>query len=368
MSAGASIVTKSLLDMLEQITLPTKIHVFVPKVKIFEEFKERNNLRIIRVPVLWGPFKYLFRFVYEFVILPAIISIKKTDVVLVMANYSPLKLKSRKIVLMQHSYLVDESIYPQVRFKTRIVETFRQLIFRWTVRSSDDIIVQSRYMKSLLEKKYDIQNCNVHILPNPLSKHITSINCSKKQPEQPDEFVALYVSRFNPHKNYEFVLNLAENYEDAMRNENIKIYTTIDPDVAPLAEAFIKRIQTLKLDDIIVNIGEIPHEQISPFYQKASCLFFPSKTESFGNALIEAMYFGLPILVPDLGYARAVCENAGYYYTPDDVDDAFTRLCQICKNYSLRNKYAQRSLKQARKFPDVKQWANHMLRIIMQGR
>ena len=368
LSAGTSIVSKNLLEALEHTNLPIKIHIFLPRLKIFRDFKNSESVHITRLPVFWWPFKYLFRFIYELFILPVIILIKKADVVLIMANYSPIRFKPRKIVLMQHSYLVDESIYTQLHFKTKLAETFRRFIFRRTLRSSHDIIVQSNYMKCLLEKTYNVRNCNVRILPNPLSKYIASINYSTSEISRVEEKIAFYVSRFNPHKNHEFILSLAETYKDIMQQENIKIYTTVNPNTSPSARTFIKHIQTSKLDDIVVNIGEIPHEEINLYYLKASCLFFPSKTESFGNALIEAMYFGLPILVPDLGYARAICEDAAYYYTPDNIDNAFIKLRRLCKNSSLRNEYSELSLKQSKKFPNVEEWANHIIRIIMQDR
>ena len=38
----------------------------------------------------------------------------------------------------------------------------------------------------------------------------------------------------------------------------------------------------------------------------SSALIFPSRTESFGLPLIEAMHHGLPILAPELDYVRDV--------------------------------------------------------------
>jgi len=366
LSAGTSIVSKQLLESMTQTSCQDRFHVIIPNIKIFNALTGYGHFQITRLPVFWGPFKYIFRFFYEFFIFPITMLIKKPDVVLIMANYSPLRFNSRKIVLMQHSYLVDESIYSKIHTKTKILEQFRQLIFHWTIRSSDEIVVQTEYIKHLLQKKYNVQHCKIHVLPNPLSKDITSFSTTRKNNSWEKEKIAIYVSRYNPHKNHQFIVTLAESHKGALQKENIKFHITINSAISAAAENLIKEIKSKQLEDIIINIGEIPHHQISHYYQKACCLFFPSKTESFGNVLIEAMYFGLPILVPDLGYARSVCGDAGYYYNPDDSDDAFNKLCQICKNESLRHEYSNRSLKQAKLFPDSKTWAKQLLGIITQ--
>jgi glycosyltransferase involved in cell wall biosynthesis len=47
-------------------------------------------------------------------------------------------------------------------------------------------------------------------------------------------------------------------------------------------------------------------EGIASLYQSSSALIYPSRTESFGLPLIEAMDYGLPILASELDYVRDV--------------------------------------------------------------
>lgn len=363
LSAGTSIVSRQLLEMLEEASFPFKVHIIIPHLKIFRGFKNSESVHIARLPVFWWIFKYLFRFVFEFFILPTIILIKKADVVLIMANYSPLKLKPRKIVFMQYSCLVEEDTYTETTFKGKMIEILRQFIFRWTVNSSDNIIVQTEYMKRLLKKKYETKELHIHVLSNPISKDISS----NIQSMPTDEKITLYVSRYYPHKNHEFILKLAQTYTDILEERNIKIYITVDPNTSLSAKRFIKSIQTLRLGNVITNIGEIDQEEINSYYQRAFCLFFPSKTESFGNALVEAMYQGLPVLVPELGYSQAICGEAGYYYTPDNIEDALQKLLILSQNLSVWQKYSKLSHEQASKFPTMEQWFKQLLTIINMG-
>ena len=58
----------------------------------------------------------------------------------------------------------------------------------------------------------------------------------------------------------------------------------------------------------IVDLGQMPHEQLLQLYENVRALIFPSYAESFGIPLIEAKAAGLPILAAEMDFVRDVCE------------------------------------------------------------
>ena len=42
-------------------------------------------------------------------------------------------------------------------------------------------------------------------------------------------------------------------------------------------------------------LGAVPHEELAPFYRSADAFVFPSRTDTFGLVLLEAMACGLPV-------------------------------------------------------------------------
>lgn len=58
----------------------------------------------------------------------------------------------------------------------------------------------------------------------------------------------------------------------------------------------------------IVNLGNLPHEQVKELYAQVSALIYPSNFESFGLPLIEARQAGLPILASELDFVRDVID------------------------------------------------------------
>ncbi|WP_207224870.1 glycosyltransferase [Sphaerotilus mobilis] len=74
------------------------------------------------------------------------------------------------------------------------------------------------------------------------------------------------------------------------------------------------------LDNRISCVDFLTPEKMLGQYEKADALVFLSLTESFGFPLIEAMWIGLPIVCPDLPYARALCNDQAVYFDPYDPE------------------------------------------------
>jgi glycosyltransferase involved in cell wall biosynthesis len=60
-------------------------------------------------------------------------------------------------------------------------------------------------------------------------------------------------------------------------------------------------------------------------------ILFLSKRESFGFPLVEAMFLGLPVVCPDLPYARTICGDQGIYFDPDSIGSLQAALTKLKK-------------------------------------
>src|SRR6202030_958391 len=71
--------------------------------------------------------------------------------------------------------------------------------------------------------------------------------------------------------------------------------------------------------------------ELNRIYQSATALIFPSRYEGFGIPLIEAMYFGLPIICGRGGSQPEVAGDAAIYVNvedPEDIAGAMVRLTE----------------------------------------
>lgn len=358
-SAGTINVTKNFIEGLLKCGDENLYYIVLPKLPEFDRFRGLNktNIHLLYIPQFRGLFQLTSRIFYQIIIFPVFALFIRPKSILILGNYSLMPWRE-KVVLMQQLYLIDDTLYKGSDLKVRIIEGVVRLLFRLTLMSTSKIIVQRNRSKKQFSAKYK-GNVSVTVLPSPVSDIISHAEHGR---QRPSEKIILYVSRYYKHKNHEFIIKIAERYSKELREENIRFYITLDPALGKEVEDLISTITEGKLDDIVNNIFEVPQEELIKYYNRAIVLFFPSKAESFGLPIVEAMASGLPVVVPDLEYAYDICGEAGIYYKEDDVDDAYRHLIEICEDEALWKQYSEKSLEQYKKFPTVEKWIEEILK------
>jgi glycosyltransferase involved in cell wall biosynthesis len=130
-----------------------------------------------------------------------------------------------------------------------------------------------------------------------------------------DDFIILYVGRLSEEKNPLIILDAYKNVESI----NKKLFIIGD---GPMRKDFEKKINDLNLKNINI-VGFVPHEKIFEFYTMSDLLILPSKHETWGIVVSEAMCFGLPIVASNrIGAAVDLVENGknGFIFPFNDAD------------------------------------------------
>ncbi len=72
-------------------------------------------------------------------------------------------------------------------------------------------------------------------------------------------------------------------------------------------------------------------------YAEVDYLFFPSKLESYGLPLVEALRGAkIPVIAADREYARELCGNLALYFDPDNEEDAVNKIREIISTGKTR--------------------------------
>lgn len=132
----------------------------------------------------------------------------------------------------------------------------------------------------------------------------------------------LYVGANMPHKNIERLadvfLKLGDQFSiqfvgSCCKNEHLKAISSI-----------AKNIHLL---------NSVSDKQLSELYLNSYALIFPSFSEGFGLPLVEAMFYGKPILVSKMDYALEICKNYNntYYFDPFDIDSIVNTILKFSR-------------------------------------
>lgn len=80
--------------------------------------------------------------------------------------------------------------------------------------------------------------------------------------------------------------------------------------------------------------GKLSHEQLSKFFSQMDCLVLPSRLESFGMVVVEALAAGVPVIVSDhAGASEAIQEGENGWVVPAGIESAlFERMLACCQN------------------------------------
>ena len=88
-----------------------------------------------------------------------------------------------------------------------------------------------------------------------------------------------------------------------------------------------REAQELGLGDKVVFVGRLPRDEVNPLYASADVFVFPSFREPSGNVVLEAMSYGLPLVVADRGGPGFMVDDTCGFRLPVSNPEQFA--CQI---------------------------------------
>jgi glycosyltransferase involved in cell wall biosynthesis len=310
--------------------------------------------------------KIAVRIYLDVILIPKLINKYQITAMLAFGNFLLSPVNVKKVVLLHHPYLFDNSLLQKLPIFSKLIEKIKRFTFWVTLKNVDVLVVQSPYVLEEVKKVWTNYKSELTVIPNPISKDfitqsVLEINglINQRVLSLDDNLTILYVSRFYPHKNHAFLLALSSE----LTNANIKhqILVTVDPEISG-ADVFLNDVASKGLP--ILNLGEIKQIDLVEFYKTSHFFLFPSKSETFGNPLIEAMSYGLPVIVPSLQYAHSVVGESGIYYEEDNAKECAIRMLGLIQNVSQYTAKSLHSHQSFARYPNATDWCKRYLDIL----
>jgi len=336
-----------------------KFIFIVPKLSEYEQFTNSVNIKLIFVDVGGNVLSKIIKTIrINWFIMPRLYKRVKPRAILAFGNFLLGSFPdANKVVLLHHPYIVDDGLYSKLKGISLFSEMLKRRAFKSTIKNVDKVVVQSEYMKKSLIRKYPNFEDKLELIFNPISENFVKtkrVNESLQKSNyltRKKTFQIIYVSRFYPHKNHEFIIKLAKLIKE--RSLPIELLVTINNNL-PGAENFLNQLSTFDL--AVINIGEISQVLLCKYYQECDLAIFPSNAETFGNPLIEAMLFSLPVIAPNKDYAKAILGLSGIFYNDDDEVECLELIQYTIKSKTVYEKSSDESYQRSTIFPDSSSW------------
>ncbi|MBU1077709.1 MAG: glycosyltransferase [Spirochaetes bacterium] len=275
------------------------ITLLVPKLK---KYKDKD---IFTIPVLPNPLFSEYK-------IPSLFSLKnlykirklKIDII---HTHTPFQLGTYAIMLSRilkipivhtyHTYFEEYMHY--VKIPKKPGKIIVQLYSKWYCNQMDHVIAPSSFMKKVLQS-YNIES-DISVVPSGYDLAAFKIKKSmdwRKKLRIPEKAkVLLYVGRIAKEKNLYFLIDVFKKLfvsitKQAKHNNLYMILTGSGPEFQPL----LKYIKKNNLSRYIKMTGFVEYKKIHGIYKTGDLFVFPSKTETQGLVLIEAMLNNLPII------------------------------------------------------------------------
>lgn len=327
---GKSILNNYLKILTERDTI-NKYFVLTPQREDYIKY-QTNNIMIIDVKKKYKK-TFFLPFTYA-VILPKLIQKLEINSIFNLADI-PIRTNEFQVFLFDWPYAVypNSIVWSKMSFKDWLTRKMKLFIFKKNLHFVNQMIAQNEAIRKRLFKYYNIKN--IKIVNNSVSlENLKKSKDNTKSFNLPKGTKLLYLTHYYPHKNLEVLLPLA-NLIKSKRLE-YKIIITIENEHSRKAYELLNKIESLNLNDIIINIGSVDMKNVPSLYQQCHGLLMPTLLESFSGTYVEAMYHGLPILTSDLDFAKVVCENSAIYFNPLEENDIFEKILKVFTNNKLK--------------------------------
>lgn len=333
-----------LTKMLEHfVSIDKSIYLIViADESVVKKLPQISNVEICTFTwVKWSPLHLIYW--YHFV-LPRLVKTKKVDLLFSQTNFLPMvNISCPSLLLLHHAGYFSKSygeayLDKNNNFVSKLFWRLRCLWVYASVKKADYVTVQTKALANRVIEKLSINGKDLSVIPHGCGSGDGVIEpkklCNKR------EYRLGFITKYGVQKNFEVIFKALNKINQ--QNFKIKLVLTLDEQYPPNINLF-KQCDKLGISDYIENHGEVNKYEAKKLYRSLDVFIFPSLCESFGFTLVEAMYYGLPIIAADTESNVEVLGEKGVFFdanSENQLADKVNLLLSTEKFYDEQSLYS----------------------------
>lgn len=254
-------------------------------------------------------------------------------------------IKGKKILTIHDLFYMTapENIFEQIFSK--------RFLYNGTSKANV-IIATSEYTKNeiLIHFKNVKEEC-IEVIYEGVGKNFMPLekdefaNLYHKYQIPQDCYLLLHISIRALRKNNKLLIKVLNELVNNRHFKNIRLIK-----IGSWDQASNYLIEKNQLDKYIIQLKNIPEEEMVKFYNLADVFVFPSYAEGFGFPALEAMASGTPVVASNRTAIPEIVGDAGILLDPDDVLGFSENIVDLLKNEKIAQHYRERGIKRAQMF------------------
>jgi len=249
---------------------------------------------------------------------------------------SPSVYAEKRAVYCHNAFLFYNWSIKELKFAPKIAlfAMLTRFIYWPNIKKNNYLIVQQEWLRTGLSKVYNLNPKSI-IVSKPTN---LNLNHELANPVEPfRKFTFIFPGSPNSHKNFDILCEATAILSKEGLNEDFEVIITISGNENPYAESLKSKWGEVKALNFYGFVKKVELEQI---YQKAHCLVFPSKIESWGLPISEFSIYGKPMLLANLPYAKETAQGSQQvsFFEPNDANQLANQMKKLIQSdFSILN-------------------------------
>ncbi|MGC8686884.1 MAG: glycosyltransferase family 4 protein [Thermoplasmata archaeon] len=187
--------------------------------------------------------------------------------------------------------------------------------------------------------------------------HKSQVDSVDLKNDKINDFDILVLSRVSKNKGTGDIINVMK----IVREKNLKLVHAGDIGNEKYYTKLIKKIKKLNLESQITFLGYVTEDEKEILYKKAKIFLYPSYEEGWSLAVMDAAFYGVPIVAYDL-QAYSYLKGNLFKVTPGNVKELAEAIEKCLNNKEIREKYVKNAIEEVLKY-DYEKIAEYQLNV-----